>query len=172
MQQEAISNEPVTPEESLPNRLREQVGAERLWACYQCAKCTSGCPLSKMDGGYNPRLFLRAAALGLKEQVLGAETLWYCLLCYTCQEKCPEDARPAEIITALKNEAFRQGKAPDALILGAKILMKESRIYLVDDFLNEEREDEGLPALDEEEDVLEEVFAITGLKDRLEKGVE
>lgn len=108
----------------------------------------------------------------MKEWVLQNESLWYCLLCYTCQEECPEDARPTEVLTALKNEAFRQGFAPAPLAMGAKKLMEESRIYLVDDFLNEEREDEGLPPLDEDEEVLEEVFAITGLKERLEKGVD
>ncbi|MGI9862603.1 4Fe-4S dicluster domain-containing protein [Moorella naiadis] len=132
-------------------------------ACYQCAKCTSGCPVATLDSEYNPRRFLRLAAIREEEAVLKDEKLWYCLACFTCQERCPEEARPAEVLLALKNLACERGFAPAALLAAAKLVAEDGRLYNIDEFHNEYREDEGLPALDEETGILSRLLAGTAL---------
>lgn len=132
-------------------------------ACYQCARCTSGCPVATLDPEYSPRRFIRLAATGARETVLSQEKLWYCLACFTCQERCPEEARPAEVLLALKNLACAAGYAPAALLAAAKLVAEDGRLYNIDEFHNEYREDEGLPALDEETGVLSRLLAGTRL---------
>ncbi|AKX93188.1 4Fe-4S dicluster domain-containing protein [Neomoorella thermoacetica] len=136
-------------------------------ACYQCARCTSGCPVATLDPEYNPRRIFRLAVLGEKEAVLKDEKLWYCLACYTCQERCPEEARPAEVLLALKNLACERGFAPAALLAAARLVAEDGRLYNIDEFHNEYREEEGLPALDEETGILGKLLALTGLQGRL-----
>ncbi|MDN5326757.1 MAG: heterodisulfide reductase subunit [Moorella sp. (in: firmicutes)] len=136
-------------------------------ACYQCARCTSGCPVATLDPGYNPRRIFRLAALGEEETVFKDEKLWYCLACFTCQERCPEEARPAEVLLALKNLACERGYAPAALLAAARLVAEDGRLYNIDEFHNEYREEEGLPALDEEPGILGKLLALTGLQGRL-----
>ncbi|MDN5345099.1 MAG: heterodisulfide reductase subunit [Clostridia bacterium] len=148
--------------------LTDRSALNTIRACYQCAKCTSGCPVAALDPGYNPRRFLRLAAIGEEEAVLRDGKLWYCLACFTCQERCPEEARPAEVLLALKNLACERGFAPAALLAAARLVAADGRLYNIDEFHNEYREDEGLPALDEETGILGKLLALTGLQGRLE----
>lgn len=118
--------------------------------CYQCAKCTSGCPVAALDVGYNPRRYLRLIQWGREEEAAQKTELWYCLGCFTCQERCPEDVKPAEVMLELRNRAFKMGFAPETMGQVIQILADEGRIYPVDEFHNEYRRELGLPTLDEE----------------------
>jgi heterodisulfide reductase subunit C len=130
--------------------LTDQPDISTIRACYQCARCTSGCPVAALDPEYNPRLFITPGGNRAKETVLRGEKLWYCLACFTCQEHCPEEARPAEVLLAMKNLACAAGYAPAALLAAARLVAEDGPCYNIDEFHNEYREDEGLPALDEE----------------------
>jgi heterodisulfide reductase subunit C len=79
--------------------------------CYQCGKCTSGCPLNEyMD--MTPTQVIHAVRLGLKELVLNSNTYWLCVACGTCTSRCPQDTGLLQVMDALANIAMKQGIKP------------------------------------------------------------
>jgi len=95
--------------------LQERVGKEAaipLSACFQCKKCSAGCPLSfAMD--LLPDRVIRLALLGQTDMLLGCRTIWVCASCVTCTTRCPNGIDIAGVMDWLKEEAIRQGKAVD-----------------------------------------------------------
>jgi heterodisulfide reductase subunit C len=89
----------------------EKVEAEsgvKVKACYQCGKCTAGCPVAfAMD--YTPRQIIRMMQLGLKEEVLKSKTIWLCVHCETCYTRCPKEIELAKLMETLRMEAKKAG---------------------------------------------------------------
>src|SRR3990172_9087434 len=76
--------------------------------CYQCKKCTSGCPVAEhMD--MHPNQVLRALQFGQLDRVLRAKTPWICAACQTCTMRCPQEIDIAGIMDALKVIAQKRG---------------------------------------------------------------
>jgi heterodisulfide reductase subunit C len=58
----------------------QEHGAEDPALCYQCGKCTAGCPIAyAMD--YPPHQILRGVQLGMRDVVLSSRTIWLCAAC-------------------------------------------------------------------------------------------
>ena len=89
-------------------------GGEKLMQCYLCGTCTAGCPVSEIDGEYSPRTIMRLALIGAREELLSSAELWKCNGCHTCVAHCPQDARPADVIRALRSLAVREDMYPRA----------------------------------------------------------
>jgi heterodisulfide reductase subunit C len=86
----------------------ENRGLRAIRRCYQCRKCTNGCPLTfAMD--LLPHQVVRAVQLGLDEEVLGSKTIWVCAACQTCSTRCPNDIDIAHLMDLLRQES--QGRA-------------------------------------------------------------
>lgn len=80
-------------------------------ACYQCGKCSGGCPLSfAMD--YQPRQIMRLIQTGLAGEALASSTIWICATCFTCTSRCPRDVDIAQVMDALRVMARRRGIRP------------------------------------------------------------
>ncbi len=80
-------------------------------ACYQCRKCTSGCPVAyAMD--YTPAKILHAARLGLKDLVLNSTTIWLCATCETCVTRCPQNVNLVGAMDAMRVMALKEGYKP------------------------------------------------------------
>jgi heterodisulfide reductase subunit C len=98
-------SEALEPSPVLAERL---AGLTSVSACYQCKKCSSGCPLTfAMD--FYPDQVIRLALLGQEAQVLGCRTIWVCSSCETCTTRCPNNIDIAGVMDWLKEEAIRQG---------------------------------------------------------------
>ena len=99
----------VTPESAaLLTKLQEQSGVQ-LTDCYQCGKCTAGCPFAPhMD--VMPRQIVRYLQIGQVEEALKAKTPWICATCHTCSCRCPHDVNLTALMECLRQEAKRQGK--------------------------------------------------------------
>jgi heterodisulfide reductase subunit C2 len=84
----------------------ESLAGQDLLACYQCGKCSAGCPMAKhMD--IPPNQMIRLAQLGLKDELLASESIWMCVSCLTCNTRCPKGVRIAEVIEALRQIHLR-----------------------------------------------------------------
>ena len=92
-------------------RLLEQIEAEgpfQTGACFQCRKCTNGCPITFAMDLY-PDEVIRMIILGQRETVLTCQTIWVCAACETCTTRCPNDVKIAELMDCLKELAVREG---------------------------------------------------------------
>jgi heterodisulfide reductase subunit C len=88
-----------------------EVSGQNLQACYQCQKCSAGCPVAyAMD--ILPNQILRHIQYGHREKVLGSKTIWICASCYTCSVRCPNDIDIARIMDSLREIALRSGIQP------------------------------------------------------------
>jgi heterodisulfide reductase subunit C len=110
----------------------EQATGERLTDCYQCGKCTAGCPAS-MDPP--PSLLIRKLQLGLHREVVSYESIWSCMACLTCSERCPKNVSPAAIIEGLKLIHLRNmDPRVSAESLGQEFLAESTQMAVVSGF--------------------------------------
>src|SRR4030067_2961228 len=85
----------------------EELSGQKLLACYQCGKCSAGCPaVSEMD--ILPNQVIRFAQLGLKDELLSARSVWVCASCYTCNVRCPKGIKIAEVMEAVRQVLLRK----------------------------------------------------------------
>ncbi|NPV53177.1 MAG: 4Fe-4S dicluster domain-containing protein [Firmicutes bacterium] len=149
------------------HEVAKEEGGEHIKYCFQCGTCTSGCPVSEIDSKYNPRRIIRMVILGMREQVLRSDFIWLCSTCYTCYERCPQDVRITEVMNALKNMAVREGYIHPAFRAQAELIGSHGRLYEVDEFTEEKREELGLARLSGDIAEVAEIFKVTGLADLL-----
>lgn len=87
----------------------EELSGQNLLVCYQCGKCSAGCPaVDEMD--ILPNQIIRFAQLGLKEDLLASKAIWVCASCMTCNVRCPKGINIAEVIEAIRQILLRQRK--------------------------------------------------------------
>lgn len=121
------------------NRVTELIGGQDLTSCYQCSKCSAGCPVSDKVN-IQIHEVMRMLLFGL-EEVLQTDMIWLCTTCYTCQERCPQGIDITDILFGLKNLAYKKGIAPPGYMSAAKSLYDLGRLYPPTEW---EREDLGL----------------------------
>ncbi|MBI2857436.1 MAG: 4Fe-4S dicluster domain-containing protein [Chloroflexi bacterium] len=97
-----------------PNTIAADIEARtgaNVFLCYQCKKCTLGCPLShQMD--LQPNQIMRLLQLGRIDEALGSRTVWVCSSCQTCTTRCPMDIDIAHVMDELKIKAQEQHLEP------------------------------------------------------------
>lgn len=91
-------------------RKLEAESLQKINQCYQCAKCSGGCPMTyAMD--YPPNQIIRMLQLGMLDEVLNSTTIWVCAACITCSSRCPRGIDITQIMDNLRLMANQQGKA-------------------------------------------------------------
>lgn len=105
--------------------------------CYQCGKCSAGCPMHEgMDLG--PRQIMRKLQMGLVGDALHAKSPWICAQCMTCACRCPQNIDICELMRAVRMTAHEAGiiasKESDVFesefIKGVRQYGKNSESYL------------------------------------------
>ena len=89
-------------------RIVEEMSGVDLSACYQCKKCSSGCPVAKYTQS-PPSEIVRRLHLGAGDEILGSDIVWMCLSCETCYARCPMEINVASVIDALRSLALVRG---------------------------------------------------------------
>jgi heterodisulfide reductase subunit C len=84
----------------------------KVTRCYQCGKCSAGCPLSEeMD--YPPSLIMRMLQTQnpeLEEKVLRSFSIWICLTCEMCFARCPMSIDIPKMMDHLRGKALKEKK--------------------------------------------------------------
>ena len=81
--------------------LVESLAHTRIRDCYQCGKCTAGCPMGAgMDTP--PSRLIRLLQLGHAQRALEAQAIWQCVSCQTCATRCPKSVDCAGVMDALR----------------------------------------------------------------------
>ena len=89
---------------ALARDLQSRTG-ENVMLCYQCKKCTLGCP-SAYTMRMKPHELMRAAQFGLLEEIYWSGTIWICLSCETCNTRCPQAINILRVIDGLRELAM------------------------------------------------------------------
>jgi len=95
---------------ALAERIRKATG-ENVYLCYQCIKCTSGCPLAE-HFDLAPNQVMRAAQLGMEDRVFASRTPWLCASCQTCTTRCPQGIDVARVMDFIVGDAIGRGIKP------------------------------------------------------------
>lgn len=91
----------------------EEESGVNIKACYQCGKCSAGCPMHfVMD--ISPNRIIRLLQLGLIDEVLAARTPWVCATCNTCYTRCPRDIDLPRLLDTFRIIAYKKGLAKNA----------------------------------------------------------
>jgi heterodisulfide reductase subunit C len=92
----------------------ERRSAAPVAACFQCHKCTSGCPIGP-DMDLLPSQVMRLIHLGLEGEVLESEAIWLCASCEACTTRCPMEIDIAAVMDTLRILAIeRKAEIPDS----------------------------------------------------------
>jgi heterodisulfide reductase subunit C len=108
---EEIALEAVDTTEKVDSTFLEEVkkkSGENLSLCYQCLKCTAGCPTAPyMD--IRPNSIIRMIQMGQKEAVLASRAIWLCVSCETCGTRCPNEIDIGVLMDALREMSIKEG---------------------------------------------------------------
>ena len=92
--------DPITIDFDFLKRVEEESGI-KVSACFQCGKCSNGCPVSfAMD--YLPYQVVRFVHLGAKDRLVNSKTIWVCASCQTCLTRCPNEIDIPRLMDYLK----------------------------------------------------------------------
>jgi len=96
----------------------EETAAQKfdLYGCYQCGKCTGGCPVS-LKSRLNIRRLMIEGILGRNLEHLSERLeLWDCTTCKTCTLRCPRGLKPMDLVIGMRGSLVEEGHIPKTLI--------------------------------------------------------
>ena len=128
-QQKPPSGEPVTIKPDLARRVQAELG-QNVYLCYQCVRCTSGCPVAQFFD-WQPNQIMRALQLGQEDIALHSQTPWLCAACQTCTTRCPQGLDITAIMEFLTREALARGIRPPVpeVDIFNQAFMREVRLW-------------------------------------------
>lgn len=99
-------DEALSPEhpEALGDELLRKIEAlsgVSVRRCFQCGKCSAGCPMASFME-ILPTRIMRMLQMGRADQVLAGPSIWRCASCETCSSRCPNEVDLASIMDALR----------------------------------------------------------------------
>ncbi len=92
---------------SLKNAVEQLAGVD-LGVCFQCKKCSSGCPVTRLAKS-RPSEIMRLLHLGAGDELLSSDLVWMCASCQTCSARCPMGIDVAAVMDALRWLALERG---------------------------------------------------------------
>jgi heterodisulfide reductase subunit C len=93
----------------LADEVKAASGASPV-SCYQCAKCSSGCPVADR-GDLKPHELVRLVQTDQRGAVLASRFIWECTSCYTCITRCPQSVDIPAMNDVLRALSLDEGMA-------------------------------------------------------------
>ena len=105
----------------------EQLSGSSVRRCFQCGKCSAGCPMRTFME-HPPNRIVRLLQLGQYERVLAGRSIWYCASCETCSTRCPNKAAIMDALRKLSWDA--QGPSKESYVqLANRLFIENIRTY-------------------------------------------
>lgn len=79
------------------------------WACYDCGKCTSSCPISRSGADYSPRRHVLSTNLGAEGEITADPSIFSCLTCMQCDVRCPAEVDYTQLVRDLRTLGQSEG---------------------------------------------------------------
>lgn len=89
---------PTAVEIGRQTSVKEIIATHDIYACQDCGKCSSACPLALAGKPFSPRALVNAIIADGIEAPLVAKDVWSCLTCGICYERCPSAVNFPEFI--------------------------------------------------------------------------
>ena len=108
----------------------EALSGTSVRRCFQCGKCSAGCPMATfMD--HPPNRVVRLLQLGQWQRILAGRSIWYCASCETCSTRCPNKVHLASIMDALRKLSWdAEGPSKESYVqLANKLFLQNIRTY-------------------------------------------
>ena len=103
----------ITVSTDLSKFIREECG-ENVYECYQCERCSSGCPtVAAMK--YRPAQMMRMAQFGLVEMLAKDSSVWQCVGCDNCTEHCPWNLSVRRLVEVMRQHVMQDYYLPQGL---------------------------------------------------------
>jgi heterodisulfide reductase subunit C2 len=102
----------TTAPKTLAHEIEARTGQDPM-ECYQCGKCSAGCPVRSYADS-PPNRVVRLVQLGFDDDALAAKSTWLCAGCMTCTTRCPQSFDLAAFMDATREIARERGFQPDA----------------------------------------------------------
>jgi heterodisulfide reductase subunit D len=99
----AVPPRKASPIDDIREQVKQVVAAHDVYACQDCGKCSSACPLTLVGKPFSPRAIANAVIAGdlFSPQVL--KDVWSCLTCGLCYERCPAAVNFPQFIREIRN---------------------------------------------------------------------
>jgi len=89
--------------------ITEIITQTHAYHCLDCGKCTSVCPVARINRSFSPRSLLMRCVQKDSEAVLVDKALWDCLTCGLCELRCPSKIKYIEFMRDVRQLAITDG---------------------------------------------------------------
>jgi len=96
----------ITLKTDLGKLIREECG-ENVYLCYQCERCSSGCPTAEAMR-YRPAQMMRLAQFGLEDSLVIDASLWRCVGCDSCTSHCPHNLSVRRLVELMRQKVMQE----------------------------------------------------------------
>jgi len=111
----AIGKSPVVPvAKAMPaagsdELIRQIIAAHDVYACLDCGKCSSACPLTLSGKPFSPRAIANSIIMGNIESASVQKDIASCLTCGLCYDRCPSAVNFVEVIRDVRHLLKKSG---------------------------------------------------------------
>jgi heterodisulfide reductase subunit C len=108
----------------------EALSGTSVRRCFQCGKCSAGCPMATFME-HPPNRVVRLLQLGQWQRILAGRSIWYCASCETCSTRCPNKVHLASIMDALRKLSWdHEGPSKESYVqLANRLFLQNIRTY-------------------------------------------
>jgi heterodisulfide reductase subunit D len=96
----------ITLSTELAKLIRAECG-ENVYLCYQCERCSSGCPTVPAMR-YRPAQMMRLAQFGLEDMLATDASIWRCVGCDNCTQHCPHDLSVRRLVETMRQHVMQE----------------------------------------------------------------
>lgn len=96
----------ITLSTEMAKRIRQECG-ENVYLCYQCERCSSGCPTVPAMR-YRPAQMMRLTQFGLEDQLATDTSIWRCLGCDMCTAHCPHNLSARRLVEVMRQHVMQE----------------------------------------------------------------
>lgn len=95
--------------EDVSRSVSDIVAAHDVYACQDCGKCSSACPLALAGKPFSPRALAGAVIAGETDSPAVRDGIWACLTCGLCYDRCPSAVNFPEFIRDIRHYLVSAG---------------------------------------------------------------